>query len=164
MNLLTPDIGLLFWSLITFLFLLAILKKYAWKPILNGIQERNDSIDEALKSAEKARAEVSEMKNQNEQIIQEAKLERDVIIKQARETSLKLIEESEKKATERVAKMMAEAKKQIATEQQQAINELKTQIGLHSVSIAEKILKKELAKEANQEAFIGELLKDIEIN
>ncbi len=164
MELVTPELGLFFWMVVSFSILVFLLGKFAWKPILNALKEREESIDEALQSAEKAREEMSHLKANNEQIIKEAKLQREMLIKEAREIKDKIIEEATAQANNEAKKLIENAKKLIQNEQKVAITEIKNQISLLSVKIAEKLIKQELSKDKKQEDLINNLLKEIKVN
>ena len=164
MELVTPELGLFFWMVVSFSIVVFLLGKFAWKPILNALKEREESIDEALQSAEKAREEMSHLKADNEQIIKEAKLQREMLIKEAREIKDKIIEEATAQANNEAKKIIENAKKLIQNEQKVAITEIKNQISLLSVKIAEKLIKQELSKDKKQEDLINNLLKEIKVN
>ena len=164
MQLLLPDPGLFIWMLITFLIVLMLLKKFAWKPILKMIKDREDSIDSALKSAEKAKDEMRNLQNDNEKIRAEARNERDAMLKEAREIKESIVGEAKGKAKEEADKILASAREAIQNEKMAAITELKNQVALLSVEIAEKILKRELSDENKQRDLIGDLLKDTKLN
>mgnify|MGYP000651305893 CR=1 FL=1 len=128
MDLITPELGLVFWTLVTFLILLVILRKFAWKPILASLAEREASIDGALKSAEQARNEMSNLKAENEKLLQEARLERDVILSKAHEASLKMIEDAKTESSKQGALLIEAAKAVIETEKKAALTEVKNQV------------------------------------
>jgi F-type H+-transporting ATPase subunit b len=162
--LVTPDVGLLFWTTVTFLILLVLLRKFAWKPILNAVKAREESIDEALDAAEKARSEMAQLKSDNEKILKEAREQRDGILKEAREIKDKTIAEAKEKAGEEANRIIADAREQIENQKMAAITELKNQVGAMSISIAEKVLRAELEDKAKQEALVNEQLKDFNLN
>jgi F-type H+-transporting ATPase subunit b len=164
MGLITPGLGLIFWSALGFLIVLYILSKYAWKPILGALDEREKSIEEALKAAELARNEMANLKAENEKIIQEAKVERDQMLLNATETAKQIVEEAKGKAQAEGAKMLENAKAAIETEKKAALEEVKVQVGILSLAVAEKILKKNFEKDAAQKALVDELIKDIKLN
>lgn len=164
MDLVQPGFGLVFWTAITFLILLFILRKFAWKPILGALKEREDSIEEALKSADKAKEEMMSLQSKNESLIQEAKAERDVLLKEAREAKEKLISDAKKKASEEADKIIVSARESIEQEKMSAIVDLKSQMSALTINIAEKVLKSELAEPKKQQEFIEGLLKDIDLN
>jgi len=164
MELVTPGIGLLFWMLIMFSVVLFILGKFAWKPILQILKERETTIEEALNSAKKAKEEMTKLQEDNRKIITEAKLERDVIIKEAREIKDKMIAEAKKQAATEAEKLVASARESIQNEKAAALNEIKTTVVTLSVEIAEKILKTELEKTGKHEELVDNMLKTIHLN
>ena len=164
MNLVTPDIGLLFWMLVSFGIVLFILKKYAWKPILKSLDERNNSIQNALDEAKKARDEMSNLKADNEKIIAAAKTERDNILKEAREIKDKMIAEAKERASKEADKLVTAARENIQNEKMAAITELKNQVAHLSIEIAEKILKQELSEKDKQKTVINNLLQEVKMN
>jgi len=164
MGLLTPDYGLLFWMVLSFSIVLFILKKFAWKPILGALKEREKSIEGALKSAEKAKAEMAKMQADNEKILAEARLERDKLIKEAREMKDRIVEEAKTLAQVEGQKMIEAARQSISSEKKAAIKEIKDQVAVLSIQVAEKLIKDKLADNANQSDYIDKLLKDIKLN
>ena len=164
MELVTPEIGLIFWTTIVFLILLIVLKKYAWKPILSAVDERNKSIEDALKAADKAKKEMLALNTDNERILMEAKKERDVLLKEGREIKDNIIAEAKDKAKIESDKILTIAKEQINNEKMKAITELKNQVAEMSIDIAEKILKSELSDKNKQKELIAEALKSDELN
>ncbi|WP_291786139.1 F0F1 ATP synthase subunit B [Cecembia sp.] len=164
MDLIIPGSGLIIWQIIGFSILLYILAKFAWKPILSALEERETHIDEALKSAEMARNEMANLKAENEKIIQEAKIERDEMLLKATETARMIVEEAKEKAQEEGAKMIENAKAAIQTEKDAALEEVKVQVGVLSLDIAEKLLKKNFSKDAAQQALVEELVRDLKLN
>lgn len=164
MDLITPGLGLMFWSALGFLIVLWILAKFAWKPILSALDEREKSIDDALKSAEKARNEMANLKAENEKIIHEAKIERDEMLHRASETAKQIIEEARTKAQLDAGKILENAKQAIDTEKRAALEEMKVHVGMLSLDVAEKLLKKKFATDAAQQALVDELLKEVKMN
>ena len=160
MQLVTPAIGLMFWTVVIFILLLVILKKFAWKPILKAVDDRNSSITEALLSAEKAKAEMEQLSANNEKILQEARIERDSIIKEARAIKENTISEAKNKASIEAEKIILSAKEQISNEKMKAMTALKNEIADLSIQMAEKILKSELKDEKSQKKLIEETLKN----
>ena len=158
------DPGLIIWTTIIFTLLLIVLKKFAWKPILSAVDERNNSIEQALKSAEKAKKEMETLNADNERILTEAKKERDILLKEAREIKEQIINDARSKANSESDKILDSAKEQIANEKMKAITELKNSVGMLSIEIAEKVLKRELKDKANQEEFIEAVLKESDLN
>jgi F-type H+-transporting ATPase subunit b len=164
MGLITPGLGLIFWSALGFLIVLFLLSKYAWKPILSALDEREKSIEEALKSAEIARNEMSNLKAENEKIIHEAKIERDEMLLKASETAKNMIEEAKSAAAIEGTKMIENAKAAIETEKLAALEEVKVQVGILSLAIAEKLLKRNFSEDAAQQALVEELVNDLKLN
>lgn len=164
MELVTPGIGLIFWMTLSFLLLLLILKKYAWKPIMKMLSDRENKIEEALQQAEKAHEEMKQLKFSNEELLKDAKNERDNILRDARTIREKLIEDARVKANEEADRIVESAKESIKYEKLQAITELKNQIALLSVEIAEKLLQEELSSDVKQNKLIENFLKDINFN
>ena len=164
MELVTPGLGLIFWMVISFSVILFILKKYAWKPILNALKEREITIDTALKSADKAKEEMEQLKADNEKIFKEAKNERDNLLKDARQVKDKIISEAKLKANLDVKKIIEDARVKIESEKEAALDEIKNQVAGFSIEIAEKILKKKLEKTTDQKDFISGLIDEIKIN
>jgi F-type H+-transporting ATPase subunit b len=164
MELIQPGIGLIFWMTISFGLVVFLLGKYAWKPILKSLKEREDSIDQALHAADKAREEMKLLQSDNEKLLREAKNERDAILNEARKIREKMIEEARTKANEEAQRIVENAKERIENEKMAAITELKNQIALLSIEIAEKLIREELAKDKKQEALIQKMLDDIKSN
>ncbi len=164
MFLVTPGIGLIFWMLLSFLIVFYILKRFAWKPVLKTLNEREEKIDKALKSAEEAKIEMQKMKANNEQILTEARKQSDVIVKEAREMKEKIISDAKNQASIEAEKVMKNAKLAIENEKNQAINEIRNQIAEFSVMIAEKVIRKELSTENKQKEYIDSLLNDFNLN
>ena len=158
------SVGLFFWQLIIFIALVLLLKKYAWKPILTAVQKREDSIKEGLESAEQAKEQMRQLKEDNKALIAEARAERDEIIKSAREAKEKMIQEAKDKAKEEGDKMIASAKESIRAERASAIQDLKNQVADLSLEIAEKVIKNELSSKAKQDELINEVMKEAELN
>lgn len=164
MDLVTPGLGLIFWMLITFTILLVLLRKFAWKPILGMIKDREQNIEDALRSAEKAREEMKSLHSDNEKLLQEARNERDIIIKEAREIKDKMIGEAKGKANEEAERIIAQAREAIRNEKMAAITELKNQVATLSIEIAEKVLREQLGQDEKQKALMEKMLKDINPN
>lgn len=164
MELLTPHLGTIIWMTLCFTIVFLILKKYAWKPILNALKAREESIEEALLSAERTRNEMRLIQADNEKILAEAKLERDKIIKEARDLKDEIVNEAKKKAAEESGKIIDSSREAIKAERVAAIKEIKEQIASLSVSIAEKILQEKLEENQNQKDLIEKFLRDIKLN
>lgn len=163
MELVKPELGLIVWTAITFLILVFLLAKFAWKPILNAVNDREKSIEGALKAAERARDEMKSLQADNDKILREARAERERILKEATDIKNKIVSEASEKAKEEAGKQIELARIQINAEKQNAIAQIKTQVAAISVEIAEKLLRKELASESKQQQLIDDLLKDAKI-
>lgn len=164
MDLITPEIGLFFWQTIVFLILLFLMAKFAWKPILSSVKNREQSINDALASAENARKEMQNLKSDNEQLLKEARAERDAILKEARELKEKVITDASEEAKVKADKIVADAKRSIEIEKQSAMAELKNQVAELSVEIAEKIVRKELSGKNEQHQMIEKMIGDAKLN
>ena len=164
MDLITPDFGLFFWQTIVFLVLLFLMAKFAWKPILNSVRDREQSINDALASAENARKEMQNLKSDNEQLMIEARAERDAILKEARELKEKTIASAAEEAKLKADRIVADAQKSIELEKQSALAELKNQVAELSVEIAEKVVRKELSSKNEQRQMIEKMLSDAKLN
>ena len=158
------SIGLFFWQSLVFILLIFVLKKYAWKPILNAVNEREQSIEDALKEAEKARLEMQSLQQSNEAILKEAREERERILKEARDMKNKMITEAKDAAATEADKAIVSAKAAIEAEKTAAIAELKNQAASLSIDVAEKILGQELSAENKQAAMIGKIIEDVKFN
>lgn len=164
MQLVTPGIGLIFWMTITFSIVLFLLSKFAWKPILNSIKEREDSINSALSAADDARKAMDALKSDNQKLLNEARAERDRMLKEASEMKDQIIAKATKDAKDAGDKLITSAKEAIEKEKLNALNELKTQVAVLSVDMAEKILRKKMEDRSQQESFVNDNLKSITLN
>lgn len=164
MDLVTPEIGLIFWTTVSFLVLLFILGKFAWKPILNSVNDREEGIKNALASAEDAKKEMQNLKSDNELILKEARAERDAMIKEAREIRENMISEAKEDAKEQASKMIESAVVAIDQEKQAALAHLKKEVAELSIGIAEAVVKKELSSIDEQNKLVEGMLKDITLN
>ena len=160
MDLITPEFGLVFWTLITFLVLLFILRKFAWNPILGAVSERENGIKKALASADKARQEMENLQADNQKILKEARAEREAMLKEARELKNKMIDDAKEEAKEEANKLVAQAQAAIETEKKAAIADLKAQVAALTISIAEKVLGEELSNKGKQEKLVEYMLDD----
>ncbi len=158
MELVKPGLGLIFWMTITFSIVLFLLSKFAWKPILNSIREREDSINNALNSAEEARKQMDALKSDNERLLNQARAERDLMLKKANEMKESIIAQAKKSAEEEGPKIIVKANASIESTKINAMNELKTQVAVLSVDLAEKVLRKKMEDRAQQESFVNENL------
>lgn len=163
MDLLIPQFGLFFWTLVAFLSFFFILKKFAWKPILGALSEREKNIAESLATAEKVKAEMANMKAENEQILNEARAERAQIIKEAKETKDKMINDAKDVAKVEANKIVADSRAQIANEKLAALTEVKNQVGNLVIEVSEKVLRKELSDKNAQANYISQLASEIKL-
>jgi len=164
MEFLTPGTGLLFWQVIIFLGLFFILAKFAWKPILSSLKEREESIQTALDQAEKAKMEMASLKSDNEKLLKETREERDKILRDARTASSRLQEEAQATAKKTADKIIEDAKSVINTEKQAALRDVRAQVAQFSLEIAEKLIKKNLADDKSQKELTETLIKDLKLN
>jgi F-type H+-transporting ATPase subunit b len=164
MELVKPSIGLIFWMIVSFSIILFLLKKFAWKPILGMIKEREESIENALAAAESAKQEMKTLQSNNERILHEAKAEREQLLKDAREIREKMIAEAKDIAGKEGERLLKAARENIRNEKMAAVTELKNQVASLSIDIAEKILKAELSSDEKQKTLVTTLLKDVHLN
>jgi F-type H+-transporting ATPase subunit b len=164
MELVTPSIGLVFWTLIAFLFLLLLLRKLAWKPIMGAIHDREQYIDEALNKAELAKKEMARLTAQNEDLMLQARAERDIILKEAKTLKDSILNEAKAQAQAEGSKMLEKAKIEIANQKKAALAEMKSQVSTLSIEIAERVLRGQLQDKAKQQELVAGLLKDVELN
>ncbi len=164
MNLVTPDIGQMFWATLIFLLLLVLLKKFAWKPIMSAIKAREEKIKGALESAEEMKLEMEKLKADNEEILKEARNERNKLLSEAREVKEKMITDAKTMANDEAKKITETARLNIQSEKDAAISDLKKQVALLSVDIAEKILQMELKESKEQKQLIDKYIDEISIN
>jgi len=164
MELITPGLGLIFWMTLAFFLLLLVLRSFAWKPILKALKDRETSISEALSAAEKARAEMEQLQFNNEQLLQEAKNQRDALLNEARKVREKIIEDARDKAREEGDRIIASAREAIHNEKMAAMTELKNQLGELALDVAAKILQRELSDQVKQEDYMKKLLDEVKLN
>ena len=163
MNFTAPE-SLIFWTTIIFFVFFLLLRKFAWKPILGAVKGREESINNALASAESARREMQNLTADNERILQEARMERDNMLKEAREMKEKMVADSKKEAQIQGERMISQAKIAIEAEKNAAMAELKTQVSSLSLGIAEKLLKDELSNKEAQTKLVEKMLGDVKLN
>lgn len=163
-SLTTPDIGTVFWTTVIFTLFFLILKKFAWKPILSAVKQRDEMIRGSLESAEKARKEMLKLQSDNEAILRKAREEREGILKEAREIRDKLIAEAKGKAAEEAERLIEKARTGIEREKAVALSEIREQVATISVEIASKLLGKKLKQTGEQEKLIDNYLKEINVN
>jgi F-type H+-transporting ATPase subunit b len=164
MDLLLPHVGLLFWTMLSFIIVLIILKKFAWKPIISSLNEREKSIADSIASAEKIKGEMAQLKSDNEVLLTQAREERAQLLKDAKLTSDKMIADAKNEAKVQGAKMITEAQAAIEYQKQAAVNELKNQVGKLVIEVSEKILRRELSNKAEQETYIKKLAEESKLN
>lgn len=164
MDLLTPGVGLIFWQVVVFLLLFIFLAKFAWKPILGSLKEREESIQQALDSAEKAKEEMAKLQAGNEQLLREAREERDKILRDARDAANRLSDQMQNEAKKTADRMIEDAKAVINTEKNAALRDVKEQVALFSLQIAEKLIKKNLSTDQAQKDLVAEFLKETKLN
>lgn len=164
MELVTPDLGLLFWTGLVFCLLLFLLTKFAWKPILNMVNAREQKIAEALELAEKTKAEMKALQAENENLLKEARAERDSMIKEAKETATTMISDAKNAAKVEANKVLEAAHASIESEKVAAIAELKAQMAVFSIEIAERIVREELSTDEKQRALSEKLAVEINMN
>jgi len=158
------SVGLFFWQSLLFIALILLLKKFAWGPILSAVEEREEGIKAALALAEKAKEEMQALNADNERILAEARIERDILLKEAREMKDKIVSEAKDQANTEADKILLSAKEQINNEKLKAITELKNQVADMSIDIAEKILRSELSDVNKQKELVAQVLKSNELN
>lgn len=164
MDLIMPGVGLIFWTSIIFIILLLILGKVAWKPINKMINNRNQSIEDALNMAEKAREEMKQLKAGNEQIMIEARIERDNILKEARELKEQIVAEAKQEARKEVEKLKKNASMEIAAQKAAAVEEIRNQVLDLSILVAEKVIRREVKDKKDNQVLVDDILKDVKFN
>jgi len=164
MKLLTPDPGLLFWTLVAFLIVFIILGKMAWPAIIKGLKEREEGIADAIATAEKVKAEMATLKNENEAMMAQAREERAVMIKEAKEQTLKMISDAKDKAKSEYDRIVADAQLAINQQKNAALTEVKNQVGSLVIEVSEKILRRELSDKKEQEKYINQLAEVVKLN
>ena len=164
MDLLTPSFGLLIWTLLAFLIVFFILKKYAWPAITKGLKDRETSIADSLSTAERIKAEMAQMKSEHEALLVQAREERAQMLKEARETKEKIINDSKEAAKTEASKIVSEAMAAIEAQKMAAITDVKNQVGKMVIEVSEKILRRELGNKTDQEAHIKDLVNEVKLN
>ena len=164
MELLTPSFGLIFWTLLAFLIVFFILKKYAWKPILSSLDKRQRLIADSLETAERVKAEMAQLKSENEELLAKAREERGMMLKEARETKERIINEAKEKAKTEASKIINESQQAINVQKMAAITDVKNQIGKLVIEVTEKILRKELESREAQENHIRSLVDEVTLS
>ena len=164
MELVTPGLGLLFWMLLSFSVVLYLLKKFAWKPILKALHDREENIQKALDSADLAREKMEQLKADNEVIMQEAREERNYLLQEARDAKEKMMNEAKDQAKQETQKIVDMARIKIRNEKASAIEDIKNQVASLSIDMTERILKQKLADSKEQKALVRKLLDEIKLN
>lgn len=161
MDLLTPAFGLIFWTLVAFLTAFFILKKFAWPAIINGLNEREKTIADSLATAERVKQEMAQLKSENEALMAQAREERAQMLKEAKETKDKIINEAKEQAKIEANKIIVDANNAIQNQKMAALTDVKNQIGHMVVEVSEKVIRRELAGQGDQEAYIRRLADDL---
>ena len=164
MQLLTPDLGLLIWTLLAFLIVFFLLKKFAWPAIIKGLSEREANIANSIASAEKIKLEMAQLKNDNEALLTKAREERAILLKEAKETKDKMINDAKDEAKVQAAKILADAQESINQQKMAALTEIKNQVGNLVIEVSEKVLRRELSNKQDQESYIKQLAQDAKFN
>ena len=164
MELLTPGVGLIIWQTIVFVILIFLLAKVAWKPILSALNEREMSIQESLDTAERARQEIATLKADNENLLKQAREERDKMLRDAREASNRMKEEAQSEAKKSADKIIEDARVAIGIEKQAALKEIKIQVATFSLEIAEKLLREKLSDDKSQKDLVQRYVSELKVN
>ncbi len=164
MSLLTPHLGFFVWTLVAFIVVLFLLRKFAWKPILKSLNERENNIANSIAAAEKVRAEMAQMKSENEELLAKAREERAQLLKEARETKDRIINDAKEQAKTEANKIIAETQAAIEVQKMAALTDVKNQVGKMVIEVSEKVLRRELENKASQEAHIKELVEEVKLN
>jgi F-type H+-transporting ATPase subunit b len=164
MDLLLPGFGLLFWTLLAFAIVFFVLKKFAWKPILGSLDEREKTIADSLATAEKVKAEMAQLKSENEALMAQAREERALLLKEAKETKDRIVNEAKDQAKIEANKIINDANSAINNQKMAALTDVKNQIGTMVIEIAEKVIRRELAAKGEQENYIKKLADELPIN
>ena len=164
MRLLTPEFGLIIWTLLAFIIVLVILKKFAWKPILNSLKERETTIADSLATAERVKAEMSQLKSENEALLAKAREERAQLLKEARDTKDRIISEAKEQAKIEANKIVLDAQAAIQQQKMAALTDVKNQVGTLVIEVAEKVLRRELGNKSEQENYIKQLAEEVKLN
>ena len=164
MRLLTPELGLLFWTLLAFLIVFFVLRKFAWKPILSALDQREKNIAGSLETAERVKREMAQLKSENEDLMARAREERSAMLKEARETKDRIVAEAKEQAKIEANKVIADAQQQINAQKMAALTDVKNEVGKMVIEVTEKILRQQLASKEAQEAHIKGLINDIKLS
>lgn len=164
MRLLTPELGLIFWTALAFIIVFVILRKFAWKPILSSLDQRERNIAGSLETAERVKREMAQLKSENEELMARAREERSAMLKEARDTKDKIVAEAKEQAKVEANKIIADAQQQINAQKMAALTEVKNEVGKLVVEVTEKILRRQLASREAQEEHIKGLIGDIKLS
>jgi F-type H+-transporting ATPase subunit b len=164
MDLLTPELGLFFWTLIAFLAVFFILKKFAWKPIINSLGEREKGIADSIATAERVKSEMSQLQAENEKLLVQAREERTAMLKEAKEMKDRIVNDAKEQAKTEANKIIVDAQQQIIQQKNAALTEVKNEIGNLAIEVAGRILRKQLSAAEGQEAYLKMLAEDIKLN
>ncbi|HEY2581163.1 MAG TPA: F0F1 ATP synthase subunit B [Mucilaginibacter sp.] len=164
MDLIKPEVGLIFWTALSFLILLFILGKYAWKPILSAVNEREQSIETALTRAEAVKEEMTRLTNENEVLLKSARAERDAILAEATKIKNHIISDAKESAQKEGARQIELARMEINNQKAIAMADIKSQVAALSIDIAEKILRKQFEDQKKQDELVKELLKEVKLS
>lgn len=164
LGLVTPGVGLTIWMLVTFVILMTLLKKFAWKPILGAISERENKIESALSAAQKAKEEMKELNAKNDELRKIALAERDALMKEAREIKAQMIKEAKETANLEAENILLNARETIEQEKASAVSEIKNQVATLSIDIAEKLTKETLSSDEKQKALVDNLVDEVNLN
>ena len=164
MELLTPSFGLIFWTLLAFLIMFFILRKFAWKPILSSLDAREKGIADSLETADRVRAEMAQLKSENEELLAKAREERAAMLKEARDIKDRIVSDAKEQAKVEASKIMSETQQAIEQQKMAAMTDVKNQVGKMVIEVAEKILRKELGNKEAQEAHIKDLVEEVKLN
>lgn len=159
-----PDIGLVFWNTIAFIVLFFVLRAFAWKPMLKAIHDREQGIEDALSKADKMKADIAAMQNENEAMLAKAREERALMIKEAKDTADKMVADAKEKAKNEYDRIVADAQLAINQQKNAALTDVKNQVGSLVVEVAEKVLRRELANKSEQESYIKQLADGVKLN
>lgn len=164
MDLIKPEFGLFFWQIVTFIILVFLLTKFAWKPIMKAIDERENTINNSLAAADEAKVEMMHLKEDNKQMMKEAREQRDQLLRDAQAMKKRMMDEAAEEAGKKSAELIAKAQQTIQAEKKLALKDIKTQVASLSVQIAEQVLKAELKDEKSQKALVSKMLDDVQLN
>jgi F-type H+-transporting ATPase subunit b len=164
MELLSPGLGLIVWTFIAFIIVLVILRKFAWKPILTSLKERETTIADSIATAQKVKAEMAQLKNENEQMMAQAREERAKMVKEAKEASDKMINDAKEKAKKEYDRIVAEAQAAINQQKNAALTDVKNQVGKLVIEVSEKVLRRELSQKQQQEEYIKGVAEVVKLN